>query len=204
MKIKKNNTNKNAYQSEPNLLKSIEKNPAYVRIDLTKIYPDTCVLSIYIHRSCIFSVLDWVLENKAREPIPEIGGFVLGHYFEEENKGYNLSLERFIPSKNVAYKSPIQLEFGAQSLIELYEEKQKHPDLELIGWFHTHPGHTPYLSEQDLSIHNNFFNQKYHLAIVLDSLTEAYETVFISRKKDHSLNNYLDSKKWIKWKNLAV
>ncbi len=202
MKIKKNSKNNKPQNTHQKSLQQIENNKAYIEIDLTKIYSDTCILSIYIHRSCIFSILDWVLEHKSMEPVPEIGGFVLGNFFEVNKNVYQVSLERFVPSKNVAYHSPVKLEFGSQSLIDLYEEKQRHPDLELIAWFHTHPGHTPYLSEQDLSIHNNFFNKKYQLAIVLDSLTEYYETVFISRKKDHSLNNYLDSTKWIAWKKI--
>ena len=48
------------------------------------------------------------------------------------------------------------------------ERNQFHPDLEMVGWYHTHPGWTVFLSPMDLFICNNFFNRDLDVALVID------------------------------------
>lgn len=189
---------------EPSAFEADLNPEEFYQVDLSAIYKDTCVNVVYINRSVAFDVLDFVLESKSQNPVPEVGGFCLGKFHEEGPQNYNVSLDYFIASRNVADQSPVSLDFGPQALIELYEEQEQHPNLELIAWFHTHPGHSPFLSRQDLSIHNNYFKENYQLAIVLDSLTNDYETVFVSRKMDQSLNNQKSSKVWIPWKKTIL
>lgn len=38
----------------------------------------------------------------------------------------------------------------------------------IVGWYHTHPGFGIFLSGMDLFIHQNFFTQRWHIALVLD------------------------------------
>ncbi len=47
---------------------------------------------------------------------------------------------------------------------------EKYPDdsAVIVGWYHTHPGFGIFLSGMDLFIHQNFFTQKWHIALVLD------------------------------------
>ncbi|HZD11748.1 MAG TPA: hypothetical protein VE553_10435 [Candidatus Binatia bacterium] len=48
--------------------------------------------------------------------------------------------------------------------------QEKYPDEEavFVGWYHTHPGFGIFLSGMDLFIHQNFFTQLWHVALVLD------------------------------------
>lgn len=48
--------------------------------------------------------------------------------------------------------------------------QERYPDDEavIVGWYHTHPGFGIFLSGMDLFIHQNFFTQKWHIALVLD------------------------------------
>jgi proteasome lid subunit RPN8/RPN11 len=39
---------------------------------------------------------------------------------------------------------------------------------QIVGWYHSHPGHGIFLSEQDLFIHNNFFGDPSQIAWVID------------------------------------
>ncbi|QEG24641.1 hypothetical protein [Mariniblastus fucicola] len=48
------------------------------------------------------------------------------------------------------------------------ERNQFHPELEMVGWYHTHPGWTVFLSPMDLFICNNFFNRTLDVALVID------------------------------------
>ena len=45
-----------------------------------------------------------------------------------------------------------KIEIGTQTLVqELGDAQDTHPDKDVIGWFHTHPGHGLFLSNSDLS-----------------------------------------------------
>src|SRR5262245_42626594 len=45
-----------------------------------------------------------------------------------------------------------------------------HPDLQIVGWYHSHPGFGIFLSEHDLFIHRNFFSGRSQIALVVDPL----------------------------------
>ena len=50
--------------------------------------------------------------------------------------------------------------------------KRHHPDLEMVGWYHTHPGWSVFLSGMDLFICNNFFNKPLDVALVIDPVND--------------------------------
>ncbi len=47
-------------------------------------------------------------------------------------------------------------------------ERYPEGDAVIVGWYHTHPGFGIFLSGMDLFIHQNFFTQIWHVALVLD------------------------------------
>jgi proteasome lid subunit RPN8/RPN11 len=47
-------------------------------------------------------------------------------------------------------------------------ERYPNEEAVIVGWYHTHPGFGIFLSGMDLFIHQNFFTQKWHIALVLD------------------------------------
>ncbi len=49
-------------------------------------------------------------------------------------------------------------------------ERYPNEEAVIVGWYHTHPGFGIFLSGMDLFIHQNFFTQKWHIALVLDPL----------------------------------
>ena len=46
------------------------------------------------------------------------------------------------------------------------------PEDTLVGWYHTHPGFGIFLSEMDSFIQENFFNQPFQIAVVIDTKSE--------------------------------
>jgi proteasome lid subunit RPN8/RPN11 len=46
---------------------------------------------------------------------------------------------------------------------------EKYPHQKVVGWYHTHPGFGVFLSKMDSFIQENFFNQPYQIAIVLET-----------------------------------
>lgn len=45
-------------------------------------------------------------------------------------------------------------------------------DYVIVGWYHSHPGHTCFLSRTDLDTQRRMFNQPYHSALVIDPVNE--------------------------------
>ena len=91
----------------------------------------------------------------------EGGGFLLG-----KSTSINFEISEFIAARFViATKSSLQ--FTAQTWNDYDDQKtEKFPDLELLGWAHTHPGLGVFLSNRDKTV-NLFFD---HIAVVYDPL----------------------------------
>jgi hypothetical protein len=54
---------------------------------------------------------------------------------------------------------------------KIYQEKdQKHPKLDIVGWYHTHPGFGVEFSDMDKFIQQNFFSGPTQFALVVDPL----------------------------------
>jgi proteasome lid subunit RPN8/RPN11 len=47
---------------------------------------------------------------------------------------------------------------------------REHPDKQIVGWYHSHPGFGIFLSDHDLFIHQNFFSGPAQIALVVDPL----------------------------------
>ena len=52
------------------------------------------------------------------------------------------------------------------------ERDKLHPDLDIVGWYHTHPDFGIFLSGHDLFIHRNFFDQPLQVAYVVDPIRQ--------------------------------
>ncbi|MBJ7469882.1 MAG: Mov34/MPN/PAD-1 family protein [Solirubrobacteraceae bacterium] len=50
----------------------------------------------------------------------------------------------------------------------LAELEAQYPGAEIVGWYHSHPGHGIFLSRHDEFIHRNFFPAAWQFAIVVD------------------------------------
>ncbi len=50
------------------------------------------------------------------------------------------------------------------------ERENKHPDCDVVGWYHTHPNFGIFLSHHDLFIHNHFFATPTQVAYVVDPI----------------------------------
>jgi|GEM_PF-1591508 len=53
---------------------------------------------------------------------------------------------------------------------DVLQERYPKEEAIIVGWYHTHPGFGIFLSGMDLFIHQHFFTQKWHVALVLDPL----------------------------------
>ncbi len=183
----------------------------YHRVLLEQIWHDTAISEICFSKECIFAIDDFIRKENRQgidednNAVPEVGGFLLGnHAFAEEDGQYKIFLEKFVPitpEENDVYK----VEFGVEAWMELDNVKDQYPDYMLLGWFHTHPGHSLFLSQPDLKIHEGFFKQNFQVAMEIDTLSENLDTGFFVRTKDGQINNTRDMKEgedWYSWMDI--
>jgi proteasome lid subunit RPN8/RPN11 len=103
----------------------------------------------------------------------EVAGVLIGPHPEKQPDGrYVVHISDAIIAKytrmqgaSVTY-TPESWRYVNDKLAEMY------PDDEavIVGWYHTHPGFGMFLSSMDRFIHQNFFTQIWHIAMVLDPL----------------------------------
>jgi len=168
--------------------------PKYRTIRLSNFWRDTRIENVFIKEGILSK-----LSHKYIYSIPldiidqqEQGGFLLGSYKEGPGKLFDIQIEQLIdiiPEQ----QSISNIEFGQQSWQMLDVALNTHPDLNLIGWFHTHPGHGVFLSEQDINVSYTYFNKPYQIALLLDNLiskkNKELEMGIFSFKKNGEINN---------------
>ena len=65
--------------------------------------------------------------------------------------------------------TPSKVRFDADALPKLFRDLDGLGfDYVVVGWYHSHPGHTCFLSRTDLDTQRAIFDQPFHCALVLD------------------------------------
>lgn len=99
----------------------------------------------------------------------ESGGMLVGTILEEFGKT-NIIISGFVEAK-YCEATPTTLKFTHETWEYVHKEiEKKHPEKKIVGWIHTHPDFGIFLSEYDKFIHQNFFNEDYQVAYVVDPI----------------------------------
>jgi len=136
----------------------------------------------------------------------ELGGVMLGKQcVDEEGKPFVVVTDSLRARHYEATRGSFKFTHETWSQIT-GERNRFHPELEMVGWYHTHPGWTVFLSPMDLFICNNFFNRQLDVALVIDPCNddrgwfqwdESHQTqrtggFFLTsiRYREHELNHF--------------
>jgi proteasome lid subunit RPN8/RPN11 len=96
----------------------------------------------------------------------EVIGFLVGRPFVWNGTTYVYIKAALMGKANA---SETHVEFAADSLADIVQKlREKYPDEELVGWYHSHPGYGCFLSPTDLASHVNCFTMPYHVSMVVD------------------------------------
>lgn len=176
----------------------------YFPVNLRKIWKYTAVYEVLFKRTCVVEMDICVTRSYEAERIPETAGFLLGRYSSREGNGgkifYNVLCEVFIPALHIKC-TETEVEFQAETFRDLAIQKDKYPGLELVGWFHTHPGWGVFLSNLDKDIHEKHFNRPWQIAVVVES-SDANKIGIFSWDTNERLNytaGEVDNKEFISW-----
>ena len=98
----------------------------------------------------------------------ELGGVMLGQQsIDDQGRPFVTITDSLRAEHYEATKGSFKFTHETWSQISRQREEFR-PDLEMVGWYHTHPGWSVFLSGMDLFICNNFFNRPLDVALVID------------------------------------
>jgi proteasome lid subunit RPN8/RPN11 len=122
----------------------------------------------------------------------ESGGVCLGRVFRGPNQRLLISLEEIVRAENSKDGAVVQeaasLTFTPQAWRSMIDICQRNfSSLRILGWYHSHPGFGVFLSSMDLFIHNHFFSEPWHLALVIDP-RRRHAGFFVRHQKKLLLN----------------
>jgi len=98
----------------------------------------------------------------------EVMGFMLGEVCTW--KGATYTVVRDVVTTELKSTSS-KVRFDPEAFPKLFHDLDLSGfDYILVGWYHSHPGHTCFLSRTDLETQRAMFDQPYHSALVIDPL----------------------------------
>ncbi|MGD0462508.1 MAG: Mov34/MPN/PAD-1 family protein [Tepidisphaeraceae bacterium] len=113
------------------------------------------------------SALNRVHEHGDGSSAVEVCGVLVGDVYRDATSPF-LQVEYVIEGE-AATGSAGQVTFTADTWQHIQETMDKQfPELRIVGWYHTHPGHGIFLSEMDVFLHESFFGLPWQTALVYD------------------------------------
>jgi proteasome lid subunit RPN8/RPN11 len=99
----------------------------------------------------------------------EVGGWLIGARREDQLTGEEyIVIERCLPALFTRQGSAY-LTFTQDSQVAMFGiMEEKFPEKDLVGWYHTHPKMSVFLSSYDLFLHNHFFPHLWQVALVIE------------------------------------
>ena len=102
----------------------------------------------------------------------EVGGMLIGQVMQTPSGTTYSVIEAQLPAHHVEHSS-IHLTFTSDTLTELLTRREdEYPHWQVIGWYHTHPRLSVFMSSHDVWLHTNFFPEVWHVALVVDPIAE--------------------------------
>jgi len=130
-------------------------------------YPTWMAVDILIEESALRAAQAHALSSMDRE----VAGVLVGPRPEKQPDGrYLVSIIDTIIAKHTVMHGA-SVTYTPESWRYLNDQlAERYPDetAVMVGWYHTHPGFGIFLSGMDQFIHQNFFTQIWHTALVLD------------------------------------
>ncbi|MBP89026.1 MAG: hypothetical protein CMJ64_20315 [Planctomycetaceae bacterium] len=107
-------------------------------------------------------------EHALSDTSVELGGVMLGGQYEDEDgRPFVLVTDSLRAQHYESTKGSFK--FTHDTWAQITRERDEFPEeLQMVGWYHTHPDWSVFLSGMDMFICNNFFNKKLDVALVID------------------------------------
>lgn len=145
------------------------------------------VFPVYIYRDTIQNIhqLTKDFEN-------EIFGYLIGNILEWKGQIY-VVIEEILFILGAVHSdkfSTSQIEGTAgkyERRFQKLKKKRENDNLRIVGWWHSHPGFSCFLSHTDLKTQEFFFPESYQVALVVDPHKDEFEFFTLDK---NSKNGY--------------
>ncbi len=124
-------------------------------------------------------VYDAILAHINETPHIESGGVLVGQAFRTPDRQTTFivitaAIRQDSDNRSVGHftVTPTEVQ-AARARLEA-----DYPGYQVVGWYHSHPGHGVFLSGQDMTIVRSIYNASWHLALVIDPLKQI-EGIFV-------------------------
>lgn len=121
-------------------------------------------LKIFIERTNLFGIEEYLRSDTGNE----LGGVLVGNVYRDKNKKLFIVIRNNIIAESTN-ASLSRLTFTHETWEKINENLERDfSGQKILGWYHSHPGHSVFLSTYDVFIQDNFFNLPYMTAFVYD------------------------------------
>lgn len=115
---------------------------------------------------------------KAAPDSLEVMGLLLGEVYEWNGRTYAVIKDACTTDLQ---NTPSKVRFNPDALPGLFRELDDAGfDYVVVGWYHSHPGHTCFLSRTDLDTQRTLFDQPFHCALVIDPVNRELKVFKLS------------------------
>ena len=99
----------------------------------------------------------------------EVGGILVGQWCRDNQTGSQfVVIEKVLPALYTRHSS-VHLTFTQDSIVHYHEIiDQRFAGKRIVGWYHTHPRMSVFLSDHDTWLHEHFFPEPWQVALVVE------------------------------------
>jgi proteasome lid subunit RPN8/RPN11 len=99
----------------------------------------------------------------------EVGGGLVGKWRVDEESGEQFVVVEAVPQARFTRQGSAFLTFTQDTLVAMNDElEERYQDKQLVGWYHTHPHMSVFLSQYDVWLHEHFFPEPWQVALVIE------------------------------------
>lgn len=115
------------------------------------------------------SALEQIDEHAHSDLNREVGGVLMGHLREGEPH-LSIDVLAALPAVSDDH-GPVHFTFTADAWARIHEDRSdQYPDLQIVGWFHTHPDLGVFYSADDVVVHSAAFVMPWQVGLVIDPI----------------------------------
>jgi proteasome lid subunit RPN8/RPN11 len=147
--------------------------PQFDGVDLSEWDLSDEAVELYISFSCFQKMVDHCISRMNDQE--EVMGLLLGDVFQWKTRIYTVAEDTV--ASDAEDSTATSVRFGAAGLDEVARTLDE-MDYEylIVGWYHSHPGFTTFLSEKDLETQKKNFNKPFHATIVIDPVNRQFRS----------------------------
>ena len=122
---------------------------------------------VLLHQTALLQIL---AHSRSRLDA-ELGGALLGQVYRYKGSVV-VEVKAALPAVSTDH-GPVHFTFSADSWARLHRDRAAHyAQLDIVGWFHTHPDLGVFYSSDDVVVHSAAFTLPWHVGLVVDPVRD--------------------------------